>query len=496
MLFLRKVLFYIFLLLYVVICPLAILYAFGFILTPGQEESVVKTGLIYVSSAPSGAAIYLDAKDTTQKTPATLQQILPGKHTVLLTMKDYKPWVYSADVKANEPTVVDNILLIPYQWPISPLTDDAFSDLIPIPGNPYFLLKKGDFLKDYSVYNWKNGTLQPLIEEDSLYQGAKVLSYTTVENSSPILFRLKTKGAKPLFLLIDPSADKAVIEDITSLLSADPGRITWDPKDATQLFTLKGGNCNLVDVKNMAVYPKYLQGIRGLGLYQKQIYILKDDNRLFRMNFDKGGKEELLDDPDLGSSIFGDKGKLLILPMTKRIIMFITEDGELLSNHLPYVFVREGVLGTEFYPDDEYLLIWAKDRIGSLDFSVEEAEDVTFEKGPRLMWRYTGGKNINQCFWAYDGSSILFKDNEGVSLLERKAFKKSYLTQIVKVKPHSSAYYSEDSGALYYLDPSSGGRLYSVQILPQGRALIVTEQKDKKDPEEKQEKQEKQVKRK
>ena len=62
MLILRKIVFYIFALFYIVFCPLVVLYAFGYIFKPQSEEVVVKTGIIYLSTAPAGASIYVNGE--------------------------------------------------------------------------------------------------------------------------------------------------------------------------------------------------------------------------------------------------------------------------------------------------------------------------------------------------------------------------------------------------------------------------------------------------
>ena len=48
LLLLRRIFFYLFTAIYVVACPMTILYALGYLVKPGTEKGIVKRGLIYI----------------------------------------------------------------------------------------------------------------------------------------------------------------------------------------------------------------------------------------------------------------------------------------------------------------------------------------------------------------------------------------------------------------------------------------------------------------
>ena len=106
MLFLRKILFYLLTALYFVLCPLTILYALGYLFSPGTGQGIVKTGLISLSSAPPNASVYLENRRYTQKTPTVLRDLLPGNYSVKLVLKDHEPWVQTVPVEAKKATVL------------------------------------------------------------------------------------------------------------------------------------------------------------------------------------------------------------------------------------------------------------------------------------------------------------------------------------------------------------------------------------------------------
>ena len=90
MLFLRKLIFYLFVVIYLISCPLLILYSLGYHYKPESKKSMVETGLIYLSTNPPGALVYIDNQRLTRKTPAILRDFLPGQYQVKLVLKDFR----------------------------------------------------------------------------------------------------------------------------------------------------------------------------------------------------------------------------------------------------------------------------------------------------------------------------------------------------------------------------------------------------------------------
>ena len=91
MILLRRILFYLFFIAYLVICPLIILYAFGYILQPNSERGMVKTGLISLASVPPGANVYIENKRYLSRTPTVIRDLIPGDYYVSMYLKDYQP---------------------------------------------------------------------------------------------------------------------------------------------------------------------------------------------------------------------------------------------------------------------------------------------------------------------------------------------------------------------------------------------------------------------
>jgi len=477
MLLLRKVFFYIFLIIYLIACPLILLYAFGFMLKPSSVEPIAKTGLIYLSTVPPGASISINDVPTQLKTPTTLQDLDPADYVIKISMDTYLDWSHDIRVTPNNASVFDKILLIPKKRQPKLLLDQRYEDMIPLKGMNFFLLKKSPALKDWVVYYTGSAKLYPLLEDASDYDSMTVLDLYTVDGSAGMLFYLNSDAGKR-YLYVEPNQDKPFLADISDLFTEHPEKIDWDPAHPRQIFSFQKGYLNMIDIANKALYPRYITDVAGFGFYNKKIYSLSSDYVLTRANLDKGSPETLLDDKYISESLFANKGFFAISPVSNDIILFISDKGELITNHLPYRFTDDGVKGSSFYQKNRRLLLWERKRIGIVNFLTEIIEGITFEKGPELLWVDVKGINIEQAFWAYEDSHILFRDKDQAWLIEMEESGPPHLDGLIRVNPNKSLFYIEEAGTLYYLDYISS-KLYSLDIIDQ-QPLKVKEAKDKK----------------
>jgi hypothetical protein len=465
MLVLRKLFFYIFLIIYLIACPLIVFYAFGFILKPDTQEPIVKTGLIYLSTVPPGASIYLNNESTHLKTPIPLQELDPADYTVKLSMDNYLDWSHDITVAPNKACVFDKILLIPKKREAKLILNEKFENLIPLTGMDFFVLRKSPALKDWIVYYWKDDKRYPLLGEEPDYGNMTVSAVHTIGKSGGMLFYLNS-GTGRRYLYVEPDREKPFFKDITELFTTTPERVAWDPSQPRQIFTFQKEYLNMIDITNEAVYPRYITNVTGFGFLNKKIYVLDNDYVLTRTNLDKGSVEVLLDDKRIGEMLFAGKGFFNILPVAESIILFISEKGELITNHLPYRFTDDGVEGSSFYEKNRKLLLWEKKRIGIVDFLTEVIEGITFEKGPELLWVDVKAGNIKQAFWVYEDSHILFRDKAQTWLIEMEETGRPHLDALIKVNAETSLFYTEDTGTLYYLG-SASSKLYSLDIIGQ-----------------------------
>ncbi|MFH1837833.1 MAG: PEGA domain-containing protein [Candidatus Omnitrophota bacterium] len=477
--FLRKIIFYICAAVYVVICPILILYAIGYIYEPGiTGGGIVKAGLISLSTAPGGADVYVNDKLYAEKTPTLIRELLPNDYDITLRLPGYDNWQKTVHVKEEKASVFDKVILISSERKQKETSIGNYENLITLSGTDIVLLDGGKGLGSINVYDTSNGKEWPLAEAESPFAKYTPVSFITSENDDSFILHTSSEG-EIKYLWIELNENNNTIKDITPFLKKDTSDVKWVQGDDSYIFSIQNGNLTRTDAESGAAYPEYVKGARGYGLFGNEIYVLKSDNVLERMNLNKGGLTVILDDPQVADVVFKNEGKYRIKVLSQDTILFLSSGGALSANKLPYIFADKGVLGVQ--PDDEKtrVLFWTHAKIGMIDLSTEETENVEFEKGPALTWIYTGGNGIKQVFWVYDDSHMLFVDGKNVLLVSLDPEGDYDVKNILTLKDGSDVLYSEKTGQLYFI-PSEGSSLFSTEIVPETSVIQLSREQEEK----------------
>lgn len=120
----------IFALIFIIVSPIVVLYATGDTLTNGW--SLLKTGGIYVSSAPVGSEIYLNSKlkETTSffNRNVLLKSLHPGTYTISVKKEGYNSWTKS--VMVYDSIVSDaNVFMLPQKPEIKKISAYVFVEI-------------------------------------------------------------------------------------------------------------------------------------------------------------------------------------------------------------------------------------------------------------------------------------------------------------------------------------------------------------------------------
>ena len=483
---LRKIFFYLFLAIYIVFCPLVILYALGMRVNI-STKSIQKTGIISVSTIPAEADVTLNQRHFPKKTPTIIRNLPPGNYSLTISLKNYLPWEETLIVKEEKATMAENILLIPEKWKSTELSKESFEELIAITGQPFLLLKKGPLLKDIFIFRWSQGltqvffanntlnsegeTIQPIFQKDFIYREGTLRDYYTVKNSPFLLMQVEL-GSAVKYLWIDPRTKSPQVEDITDLFSVKPENVLWDPKEDKIIFSYQKQSIHRLNIKSKSIVPDILEAVRSFSIFGDQLYFLSDDYTFKRVDNDAKNIQILLEDSLLSRSLFAERNKLRITVLAKELILFLDENGALLFNHLPHRLVDHGVKGFVFNEHKKRLLLWTNHQIGVIDFTKEKGNTL-FEQGPPLAWLMTNGNDIQQAFWVNETSQILYRDADKVLLLETDTLEKPISYEIINVKPEGAIEYSDTLGTLFYLDKETGC-LSSIEILNRGNQRPLT----------------------
>lgn len=262
---LRKIFFYIFCVIYLVICPLIILRMLGFIPNWHTHE-FINTGIIYISSNPPGASVYINNLKAHETTPTIIRDLYPDNYIVRLELKDYQPWQNTVPIVPHKATVVENVLLIPKQWTIKPLSNLSFENTLGLGDDNILLVWQEKLIKDlYLLRLNKEAAAENTAEADasqvtsvfpaeSIYNDAQIVRFFTVDRSPFFVLHILAKD-KPKYLWVDARDKQTHIEDISDLLTQEPLKLWWEPNEERIIYAFFNDHINRLDIKAKAIYP-------------------------------------------------------------------------------------------------------------------------------------------------------------------------------------------------------------------------------------------------
>jgi hypothetical protein len=461
----RKILFFVLAAVYVVACPLLILYALGFIISP--TEGFVQTGLIHLSTVPGGADIYLEKSHYTNRTPATIGGLLEGNYKITLFKKGYKSWSQSVSIEAGKAAAFNDILLIPYEWPRQGLTTYSCRELTPAENSTFFIAKDTN-LGSYLSYE-KKGPPLPMLAADSPFADFTVTKWYEVAKSSTYIFYGGTLLDKR-YLLLNMEDKENRLKDITNLVGNKFSSIIWNADDPTKLYTQQEKCINKIDVKKEQVLTCFLDNVKGFGIFKDWLYVLDQNDVLVRYRADKQEKENLSLDTQTARHLF-ERSDFYTITVKDTVIFFLGNKGDFLASTPSYYIAYEGVTGVDFQSRQDKLLYWGKKSISVLQFS-GKGEKTVFQEKFKIQTIIDNAASIKQVFWVYDGSHIIYNDEGRIYLIEIEPQGPHHSEFIVKVKDNTNIYYNDDNSILYYIDEASG-KLMQLEVIPGGELMKI-----------------------
>jgi|GEM_PF-5559029 len=187
---LRRIVFFFFVAVFFIGAPKIVFYALGYSYRHGSESGLVKSGLVYLSTTPPGATVYVGGRRYRDATPAIIRDLLPGNYPIRLVLKDYEAWAQTVPVEPAKSSVLGKILLHPKKPDWSMRLSDQYEDIVLVPDTKYFLLKKKNQADAVQIYDWKEKKAKPF-EDDP----AKVQSFFKAKRSvDDTIFLLDENG--------------------------------------------------------------------------------------------------------------------------------------------------------------------------------------------------------------------------------------------------------------------------------------------------------------
>ncbi len=125
----RGFLFYISCLLFILGLPFILTYTMGYQFDRSTWK-FTRTGLISLKSEPAGAAVYLDRVLLNEKTPCSINEVLPGTHHIELNLEGYYPYASDIVVSAGKVSRMEKIILFSLRPDVQKLNREKISSFL------------------------------------------------------------------------------------------------------------------------------------------------------------------------------------------------------------------------------------------------------------------------------------------------------------------------------------------------------------------------------
>lgn len=463
MLLFRKLLFFIFTAVYIIACPILILYSLGYVYNPVRQK-LVRTGIVSLSTLPRDALVFLEKSRFIHRTPADIRELLPGNYTIKLKKKGYKPWTHLLSVEAGKVVAFENILLVPDKWPVKNMAEQSCKTLLPLENKQHlFLVSTGANLSSFFIYD-KDETLRPLLNPESPFAAVSVNKIYLMPKSDTLILSAGSFWDKKT-LHLNLAKKPPAIKDITEIFGGKPSFVTSHGADADQIYTLQDNCVNHADVKAKQFFPCEWNKLKGFGLYGKWIYIIDPNGVLLRESSESKKQEILSEDTALSRNLFDRSHFYHITIKENGIIVFLGTEGDFIANVPPYNIASQDISGFSFNSDENLLLCWSKNSVSIVDFSGKSGKTL-FQEKFTVRTVHENARNIKQCCWAYKNSHILCNDAGDIYLIEIEPQGSNHVEHVCKVQKDTDIFYDSDKHALYYLDEKTG-MLEKLQVVPE-----------------------------
>lgn len=131
----RRILPWIFTIVFLVSAPALVFYTSGYRWNP-KKEKIERNGTLIIDSTPDGARIWLNGRDSGETTPVTMQNVAPGHYDIKVELDGYSTWEKRLDVYPEYVTFANTIKLWKSSQPV-PFTSQNISLLEASPNGSF-----------------------------------------------------------------------------------------------------------------------------------------------------------------------------------------------------------------------------------------------------------------------------------------------------------------------------------------------------------------------
>ncbi len=433
---LRRFLYILFILAFLIIAPLICLYASGYKLKSGYK--IQKTGILILDSKPAGANIFLNGKPQQlflekyffQKksyitTPAKIKSLLPGDYDIRLELNGYWPWQKKLSIKPGKTTFAEDIFLFKDTLPLLKI-NGAFNNLSLSPNEKYFILQDNNNTTLFNltndekeIYRISTSTILKSESDSAAYSWSPDSQRVIADN---LLFNINN-WENPIFLseLLGPSVKNY------KWFNSD-NRLYYSNNDEIDYYDFSTDSHSSI-IKSQ-LFSDYL-------VKDNLIYLVKSAERttelnIFNLNNNLMGKINL---PDATYTFLHPNHELINLYDLNNQILYIIDP---FADFMP---LRESLSNVKktFWVNNEKLLYANNFEIWLLDLN---------NLNKKLLTRISN--NIESIFWHPSNNYIIYATNKNINILELDDREKYNIIKLVELDSIKDVYMDKAGKNLYF----------------------------------------------
>lgn len=479
----RKILFWLFFVLFAVTTPLAVFYSLGYRFD-FYQKIFVHSGSITIKSTPSGANIFVDGRQQTGSSldiinnSTTIGGLRPGNYNLRITADGYSSWEKNIEVHSGVSTEFWNIFLVPSSISVNEISSSQNT-------KRYFVSpfnQKISFVKE--VENKIEVWLEDLRNKKStlLFSGEGIrFSDNELENAEwnikeKLILNPVWKDGKKDFLVLDAEQqmEPVYLSQIAGSEVIDEAR--WSPQEEKGIYFLANSDSkglkNLyfagLDTKEKTLIA---EKVRAYDISSNHLYALAENNILYKLNLDGGGKNQIIassfpveETDDLRLIAYDDNRQALI---AKKGNLVVHNNGkeDFLKN------IASGVRSIQFSDDGKKLLYWSDNEIGVMFLRDWDVQPRREENEIQQIIRFSSP--IGNVFWYRDYEHIFFSNAGKVKMIELDPRDRRICFDVLSYNSENfTSSYDSYNGAYYFLDEVNGALNISYFNIPEKKNIF------------------------
>jgi hypothetical protein len=423
----RRLIFWMFFFLFLMISPLVIYYSRGFRYDK-YHGIFIHSGSITIKSSPTSVNVYLnnDLQPTKSldiiNNSITLNGLRPGSYTLRVSADGYQDWEKKIEVHSGISTEFWNVILLPKTAELQELGASGIERFFPSPFGKRVAYIKSDenqfqiwFLdveenNPQMIYSFENMKFpdDKLENLEWNFKESYIVSPVIRDNHKDYLIVSADLDIDPFFL-----SETTKLEDLQ--------KARWSPREKGVIYFLaKSDGKNSVGLRKLDIASKetslVVEDIQAYDFSSSSLYFIRSNNILYNSDLSGENISQITFSPFTENEI--ENGARLIVFDENRQAL-VTKNCELFVRNKATEDTTqklgENIAGAQFSDDGKKLLFWNSNEIDVLFLKEWETQPRRKENEIQQIIRFSS--SIDNVFWYRDYEQVFFTNQNKIKMI-------------------------------------------------------------------------------